>query len=62
MYLVRDHVGYMQLESVPGGTRLIWTQYFYPNSNFAMNFMARRVMMLSVTSRALKNLAKKVTA
>lgn len=62
MHLVRDHIGYMQLESVPEGTKLTWTQYFYPNSNFAMNFIARRIMMPGVMTKALKNLAKKVAA
>lgn len=60
MHLVREHVGHIQL--IPSGTstEVIWKQYFYPNGNFAMNFIARRVMMPNVMSKALKNLSKKV--
>ncbi len=62
MHLVRDHVGYIQLQPVSGGTKVTWTQYFHPNSNFAMNFIARNVMLPGVMSKALKNLSKKVAA
>jgi hypothetical protein len=60
MHLVRDHVGHFQLIPSGSGTEVIWRQYFYPNSNFAMNFVSRRVMMPSVMGKALKNLDKKI--
>ncbi|OAV45189.1 SRPBCC family protein [Lewinella sp. 4G2] len=60
MHLVKDHVGYIQLQPKGSGTEVIWTQYFYPNSNFAMNFVARQIMMPGVMSKALKNLGKQV--
>ena len=60
MRLVQKHVGYLQLIPTGSGTEVIWTQYFYPNGNFVLNFLSRRIMMPSVMSKALKNLSKKV--
>ena len=60
MHLVRNHVGHIQLIPSGSGTEVVWTQYFYANSNFAMNFISRKLMMPTVMTKALKNLSKKV--
>lgn len=60
MHLVKNHLGYIQLTPTNEGTLITWMQYFHPNGNFLKRFMAKRVMMPSVMSKALKNLNRKV--
>jgi len=60
MILVKGHLGHIELIKEGNGTKVNWTQYFYPNGNFIKRFMAKNVMMPSVMSKALKNLNKKV--
>ena len=60
MRLVRDHVAHLKLRERDGGTDVTWTQYFHPNANVAMNFVSRKVMMPTLMTKALKNLAKEV--
>ena len=60
MHIVKDHLGYFQLEEVPEGTKITWTQYFVPNGNAVKNWMSKNVMLPSVMKKALRNLRNKV--
>lgn len=60
MHLVNDHLGHISLSPEGKGTRIEWRQYFNPNGNAVKRFVAKKIMMPQVMSRALKNLNKKV--
>lgn len=62
MHLVRDHVAFIKLEEGNGGTKVTWSQYFYPNGNFIKNIVAKNIMMPFVMKKALTNLNKKLAA
>lgn len=56
MHLVRDHVAHIALAREGDGTRVTWTQYYRPGGNAVKAFVAKRIMMPGVMSRALRNL------
>ncbi len=60
MHIVKDHVGHIELTEKLEGTLVTWSQYFYPQGNFAKKWMAKNVMLPFVMKKALKNLEKKI--
>ncbi|MEM9547184.1 MAG: SRPBCC family protein [Bacteroidota bacterium] len=60
MHLVKNHLGYISLESKGDGTQITWTQYFKPNGNFVKQIISKHIMMPFIMSRALANLERKV--
>jgi len=62
MHIVKNHIGYINLEETNEVTLITWTQFFNPNGNFAKKWMAKNVMLPFVMKKALKNLEIKITA